>query len=114
MVTSDILASLLGEIWPSSVSPVNIMSGFKKSGAYPLNPGEVADCQLATSKVFVSNQMGNSVHSPGVRSVDCSSSKSTSMLPSDSVSDASQLSVSSSTSPVLLDAPPSCISVHPP
>jgi len=33
---------------------VNIMAGFKKTGVYPLNPGEVTDRQLALSKVVCS------------------------------------------------------------
>ena len=47
VVTADILASLVGEAWSA---PVNILSGFKKCGIYPLNPGEVNDRQLAPSK----------------------------------------------------------------
>ena len=53
VITSDDLASLLNQAWPQSVSPVNAMSGFKKCGIYPLNPGEISDRQLAPSKVFV-------------------------------------------------------------
>ena len=52
VVTNDKLALLVAEAWPSSFTAVNIMSGFKKSGVYPLNPGEVADRQLAPSKAL--------------------------------------------------------------
>ena len=52
MVTSDKLASLVAEAWPLSLSPLNIMSGFKKTGIYPINPSEVTDRQIAPSKPF--------------------------------------------------------------
>ena len=32
VITTDIIASLVGEIWPLSVSAMNIMGGFRKSG----------------------------------------------------------------------------------
>lgn len=44
VITTDIIASLVGG--PLSVTPVNIMSGFKKCGAYPLNPGAISDRQI--------------------------------------------------------------------
>ena len=50
VVTADKLAYLVAEAWPHSFTSVNIMSGLKKTGVYPLNPGEVSDCQLAPSK----------------------------------------------------------------
>ena len=49
VITTDVIASLLAVAWPQSVTPVNIMAGFKKSGVYPLNPGEVTDRQIAPS-----------------------------------------------------------------
>ena len=52
VVTNDKLALLVAEAWPSSFTAVNIMSGFKKSGVYPLNPREVTDRQLAPSKAL--------------------------------------------------------------
>ena len=52
VVTNDKLALLVAEAWPSSFTAVNIMSGFKKSGVYPLNPGEVTDWQLAPSNAL--------------------------------------------------------------
>ena len=42
----------MAEAWPSSFTAINIMSGFKKSGVYPLNPREVTDRQLAPSKAL--------------------------------------------------------------
>ena len=47
VVTADVLASLVGKAWPRSVS---IMSGFRKCGIQPFNPGEVGDRALNPSK----------------------------------------------------------------
>ena len=52
VITTDVIASLIGSAWPSSHTPVNIMSGFRKSGIYPLNPGAIDDRDLAPSKAF--------------------------------------------------------------
>ena len=52
VITSDKLASLVAEAWPLSLSPLNIMSGFKKTGIYPINPSKVTDRQIAPSKPF--------------------------------------------------------------
>ena len=43
------IALLVGETWAQSVTPLNILSGFKKSGVSPLNPSEVNDRMLALS-----------------------------------------------------------------
>ena len=50
VVRSENLASLLAHAWPLSVTPVNIMSGFRKCGIYPLNPGVIDDRQTAPSQ----------------------------------------------------------------
>ena len=42
----------MAEAWPDAFTAVNIMAGFKKTGVYPLNAGEVTDRQLALSKAF--------------------------------------------------------------
>ena len=47
VVTVDVLASLLGKACPVSHMPVNILSGFRKCGIYPLNPGQIDDHQIA-------------------------------------------------------------------
>ena len=52
VITSEAIASLVGDAWAHSITPVNILSGFKKSGISPLNPSEVSDRMLAPSKVF--------------------------------------------------------------
>ena len=49
VITSEVIASLLAVAWSKSFTPVNIMSGFRKSGVYPLNPGEITDRELAPS-----------------------------------------------------------------
>ena len=36
VITSDKLASLVAEAWPLSLTPLNIMAGFKKTGIYPI------------------------------------------------------------------------------
>ncbi|SMN12559.1 hypothetical protein SPBRAN_1768 [uncultured Candidatus Thioglobus sp.] len=55
VITSEAIASLVGDTWPHSVTPINILSGFKKSGISPLNPGEVSDRMLAPAKVLKPN-----------------------------------------------------------
>ena len=52
VVTVEVLASLVGRAWSQSLTPVNIMSGFRKCGIYPLNPGQIDDRQIVPSKVF--------------------------------------------------------------
>ena len=56
VVTTENIASLLAVAWPLAVTPVNIMSGFKKCGIYPLNPGEVTDRQIVPSKATEQSQ----------------------------------------------------------
>ena len=52
VITTDKLVSLVAEAWPNSFTAVNVASGFKKSGVYHLNPGQVTDWQLAPSKAL--------------------------------------------------------------
>ena len=52
VINTDQIAGLIGTAWPQSLTPVNIMSGFKKCGIYPLNPGVVRDRQIAPSALF--------------------------------------------------------------
>ena len=56
VVTTEVIASLLATAWPQAVTPVNIMTGFKKCGMYPLNPGEVTDRQIAPSKTSMNQK----------------------------------------------------------
>ena len=52
VITTGIISMLIGKAWPQSVSSLNIMAGFRKTGAYPLDPGEISDRELAPSKVL--------------------------------------------------------------
>lgn len=51
-ITTAVIASLVADAWPHSLTPLNILSGFKKCGIHPLDPGEVNDRQLAPSKAL--------------------------------------------------------------
>ena len=51
VITSEVIASLVGNTWAHSITPMNILSGFKKTGIAPLNPGEVSDRMLAPATV---------------------------------------------------------------
>ena len=63
MITTNAIASLVHQAWHSSFTAVNILSGFRKCGIHPLNPGEVSDCQLAPSKAVKSQNDQPSVSS---------------------------------------------------
>ena len=52
VITSEAIASLVGKAWPHSIRPLNILSGFKKSGISPLNSSEVSDRMLASAKAL--------------------------------------------------------------
>ena len=53
VITEDILATVVSEAFAQSHTPLNILGGFKKSGIYPFNPGEMSDRQIAPSKALV-------------------------------------------------------------
>ena len=67
VVRSEDLASLLAIAWPQSMTPINIMSGFRKCGIYPLNPGVIDDRQMAPSRAvsIPSDQKQEPTTSPG-------------------------------------------------
>jgi len=50
VITTDSIASLICDAWYPSLTPLNIMSGFRKCCIHPFNPGEVSDRQLAPSQ----------------------------------------------------------------
>ena len=52
VITTDVLASVVAQAYLTSFTPVNILSGFKKTGVYPFNPSVVDDRQLAPSTAF--------------------------------------------------------------
>ena len=58
VITSEVIASLVGDTWAQSVTPMNILSGFKKSGISPFNLSEVSDRMLAPAKVFAPSEEG--------------------------------------------------------
>ena len=41
--TSEDIPAILSEAWPKSITPVNHMSRFRKSGIHPLNPSYIHD-----------------------------------------------------------------------
>ena len=55
VITTEQIAGLVGTVLPQALTPVNIMSGFKKCGIYPLNPGEVTDRQVAPSTLLTND-----------------------------------------------------------
>ena len=66
VITSDRLASLVAEAWPHSLTPLNVMSGFKKCGIFPLNPSEITDRQIAPSKAVHYQTAAKKVDTDGV------------------------------------------------
>ena len=57
VITTDILASLLCQAWPQSITPVNAMSGFRKCGIYPKSRGNIRSsaCTFNTCSASDSN-----------------------------------------------------------
>ena len=53
--TEDIL-KIVAEACPKSVTPVNLMSSFRKTGIHPLNPGCIHDRVTAPSSVTVDSE----------------------------------------------------------
>ena len=47
--TSEDIPRIIAEAWPKSITPVNLMSGFRKTGIHPLNPGCIHDRMTAPS-----------------------------------------------------------------
>ena len=50
VITTAVIASLVVDAWPHSLTAVDILNGFKKCGIHPLNPEEVHDRWLAPSE----------------------------------------------------------------
>ena len=59
VITPEILPSMVAEAWPLSFTQLNVMSGFRKSGIFPLNPSMVDDRCIAPSKVFQPQSTNN-------------------------------------------------------
>ena len=64
VITTDVIASLVAEAWPNSFTLVNILSGFRKCGIFPINPGAVSDRQLAPSKALRAGRESEEPTSP--------------------------------------------------
>ena len=54
--TTEDIPKIVAEAWPKSVTPVNLMSGFRKTGIHPLNPGCIHGRVTAPSSVIVHSQ----------------------------------------------------------
>lgn len=52
VITADLLASMVGQAYPTAFTPVYVLSGLKKTGIYPSNPSSVDDRQLAPSNAL--------------------------------------------------------------
>ena len=48
--TSENIPGVTADAWPKSFTPVNLMSGFRKTGIHPLNPGCIHDRLTGPSK----------------------------------------------------------------
>lgn len=48
--TSGDIPKIIAEAWPKSLTPVNLMSGFRKTGIHPQNPGCIHDRVASPSK----------------------------------------------------------------
>ena len=60
VITTDVIALLIGTAWPHSFRPINTLSGFRKCGIFPFNPGSVTDRQLGPSEAFRHMDKANS------------------------------------------------------
>ena len=49
VITTELLASMIAQAYQALITPINVLSGFKKAGVYPFNPSEIDDRQLAPS-----------------------------------------------------------------
>ena len=48
--TTEDVPEVIAQAWPQSLTPINLMSGFRKTGIHPLNPGCIHDRECAPSK----------------------------------------------------------------
>ena len=54
--TTEDIPKIVAEAWPKSVTPVNLMSGFRKIGIHPLNPNCIHDRVTAPSSAIVHSE----------------------------------------------------------
>ena len=65
VITNDMIASLVSTAYPNAFTPNNIMSGFRKTGIFPLNLGVIDDKMLCPSKAFRQNsESSNQIVNP--------------------------------------------------
>jgi hypothetical protein len=62
VITTEVLSSLVADAWSCSLTSLNIMSGFRKCGLFPLNPSAVDDRRMAPSKALSINNVTDSCH----------------------------------------------------
>ena len=53
--TTEDIPYLLSQVWPRSVTAINLMSGFRKTGIFPLNPGCIRDRECAPSTAIAAD-----------------------------------------------------------
>ena len=53
VITNYMLASMVSEAWPQALTLLNIMSGFKKTGIYPFNPGKIQKAVTPQPEHFI-------------------------------------------------------------
>ena len=92
VITPEFLASLVVEAWYVSLTHLNIMSGFRKSGLFPFNPSMVNDRCTAPSKVF--EKTDTDVPLPSQVTPPSSSNNNSSSLLPDDVAPISSVNVS--------------------
>ena len=97
VITTEQIASLVGVAWPQSITPVNIMSGFKKCGIYPLNPGEVTDRQMAPSTLFTTDGLPSTTPDTSPVTRSDATPDASSVTRSDATPDASSVTRSDAT-----------------
>ena len=54
--TTEDIPKIVAEAWPKSVTPVNLMSGFRKTGIHPLNPDCIHDRVTVPSSAIVHSE----------------------------------------------------------
>ena len=57
--TSEDIPNILSQAWPASMTAINFMSGFRKTGIYPLNPGSIKDRECAPAKGITDTSFGS-------------------------------------------------------
>ena len=107
------LAYLVGQAWPLALTPSNLISGFCKSGIFPLNPGRIIDRHTAPSRALFESPV-NPDHEESHRSDQSQESPQSQLSVSSQQSAQAQLSNSSQSqqsSPSISSLPSSAKSI---